>query len=117
MRRQSEKARQRRSESNAGSNTNTASTSSPSATKTVRIYKTQRLDVCDVSDVLVRNNIRTEAGLMSEALKRSERGENDLNRFVLSRTSKSRADLIAWKIQEAPTVLERSEKNRISIIK
>lgn len=113
MQRQNDKVKQRRSEGSQSDSSLSAGTS------TTKPAKKKRLDICDVADYLVENNIRTEAALMKEALSRSQRGENDLRRFVLSRTPKARADLIAdtWKMQDSPKTLERSNMSRMSLIR
>ena len=81
-------------------------------------FKPKRLSNCDVSDFLVKNNIRDENQLMNVALRRSESGEKDLQKFILDRGPKRLSDLISttWRMQNAPETCQREQKSRFQII-
>ena len=104
-------ARKRRSEE-----TCTETKPSPS-TSTVK--KPKRLSNSDVSDFMVKNNIRKESELMQVALQRSTNGEKDLQGFILNKTPKALADLICttWRMQEAAQTVAREKTTRIEVIR
>ena len=57
-------------------------------------FKPVRLTNVDVSNLMVRQGIKTEDELLSLAWARWHDGEPDLQSFVLNKTPKARADLI-----------------------
>ena len=72
----------------------------------------------DVSNLMVRQGIKTEDELLSLAWGRAQDGEPDLQSFVLNETPKALADLIetTWRKQGASRRLERSRKTRMQVI-
>lgn len=80
--------------------------------------KIKRLTNVDVSNLLVKENIRTEIELMRLALTRKESGEPDLQQFILNKTPKALSDLVAttWKMQKSPACIERRNKPRIQVV-
>ena len=84
-----------------------------------RAGKAKRLSNMDVSDFIVKNNIKKDAELMQAALSRSANGEKDLQTYILNKTPKALSDLISttWKMQNAPQSLEREQQSRISVIR
>ena len=65
----------------------------------------------EVSEFLLKNNIRRDTELFYEANKRKEEGQTDLAAFVLSRSSKSLNDLIenTWRMNNAKASIEREK--------
>ena len=80
--------------------------------------KPVRLTNVDVSNLMVRQGIKTEDEFLSLAWARAQDGEPDLQSFVLIKTPKARADLIetTWRMQGASRRLERSRKTRMQVI-
>ena len=78
----------------------------------------KRLRNSEVSEFLVKHEIKTETALMRLALQRQEAGDNDLHKFILDKSPKALADIISttWKMQHAPATVERSAKTRIQIV-
>ena len=72
----------------------------------------------DVSNLMVRQGIKTEDELLSLAWGRAQDGEPDLQSFVLNETPKALADLIeiTRRKQGASRRLERSRKTRMQKI-
>ena len=72
----------------------------------------------DVSNLMVRQGIKTEDELLSLAWGRAQDGEPDLQSFVLNETPNALADLIetTWRKQGASRRLERSRKTRMQVI-
>ena len=96
-------------------------TTTPQQQKQSR-HEPGRPNVCliwDVSDFIVKNNIKKDAELMQAALSRSANGEKDLQTYILNKTPKALSDLISttWKMQNAPQSLEREQQSRISVIR
>ena len=81
--------------------------------------KPRRLSNLDVSEFLVKNNIKTEEELMSKAKEQLKCGKKDLANFVYNRSEKSRLELIktAWKMEAATASIARGNKNRMELIR
>ena len=92
------------------SNTHDMSTTRPTAKR--------RLSNCDVAKFLVKNEIKTDIELMSDANKRQSEGEPDLFSFVLNKSPKSLTDLITvtWKMHNAPKQIMSERKDRMTVI-
>ena len=71
-----------------------------------------------VSNLVVKQGIKTEDELLSLIWSRVRDGEPDLQSFALNKTFTTRADLIAttWRMQVVSQLLQRSLKTRIKII-
>jgi len=63
--------------------------------------KTKRLSCVDVSDFIVKHNVKTETELFAQASLQKEAGKKDLANFVMSRSSKALQDVIGntWEMQ------------------
>ena len=63
--------------------------------------KVKRLSNLDVSDFIVKHNIKSDTVLFAKAHEQKEAGKKDLAHFVMSRNSKALQDLIqnTWKMQ------------------
>jgi len=81
--------------------------------------KALRLSNTEVSDFILKNNLKSKNELMSAAQNRAESGERDLQSFILNKNPKAIADLIAttWQLHNAPKVLERNNTPRLSIVR
>ena len=79
----------------------------------------KRLTQFEVSEFLLKNNIRRDTELFYEANKRKEEGQTDLAAFVLSRSSKSLNDLIenTWRMNNAKASIEREKLTRMEILR
>ena len=72
----------------------------------------KRLTQFEVSEFLLKSNVRRDTKLFYKANKRKEEGQTDLAAFVLSRSSKSLNDLTenTWRMNNAKVSME-PEKN------
>ena len=78
-----------------------------------------RLDTIQVYDIIIDNNLRTEADLFLLANKQKEDGKTDLLQFILKMTDRRRSELIktAWRINNAPTEKLRLQKSTVDILR
>ena len=90
-------------------------TASPAKSKSA---KPRRLSNLDVSDFLVKHNIKGDTELFAIAKERKDEGQMDLANFILSKSSKYLNELIekTWKMQMASENLERKRKSRMDIL-
>ena len=84
-----------------------------------KLFKPRRLTNVEVSDFLVKQNIKRDTELFAAAQKRKDEGQLDLANFVLSNSSKVLNELIAktWKMQTASANLDREQKARMDILR
>ena len=81
--------------------------------------KPRRLSNLDVSDFLVKHEVKNSTQLFALAKTRKDDGQSDLANFVLSRSSKSLNELIenTWKMEQAPSELQRELASRHDLLK
>ena len=93
-----------------------AVTSTPAKKSTKTVH--QRLSEEGVAQFMINNNIRTEAKLMSEAKKREQAGEPDLQSFIITKPKRTLQELIerTWKMHEAPESAARDKLSRMLVI-
>ena len=84
--------------------------------KKAKVTKPKRLSNTDVSEFLLKHNIKTE--LMVIAKQRPDDGEKDIYNFIVNKTQKALSELVSttWKIQNAPAIVECHSKSRIEIL-
>ena len=72
----------------------------------------------DVAEFLVENGIKTEIELFAAANNQKQAGKKDLANFVLSRNSKSLADLIrnTWKMENSKSIMDKQTQSRMEIV-
>ena len=80
--------------------------------------KQKRLSNSDVGKFIIKNNLKTETALMAMANKREAEGLSDIYNFLFNKTTKARCELIetAWRIHNAPAVIERENMNRMDVV-
>lgn len=100
------------------------SESTASASATLRsdrseIKKPRRLSNLDVSEFLIKNNIKTEEELLSRANEQLKCGKKDLANFIYNRSERARLELIktAWKMEAAAASVARAGKSRMEVIR
>ena len=93
-------------------------TTEQSAAETKSKAKVRRLSNFDVSEFMVKNQIKTDTQLFAEAHKQKDDGKTELANFVLNRSTKAIQDLLAntWKMQEAVTKLSRRNISRMDTL-
>ena len=81
--------------------------------------KPRRLTNMEVSDFLVKHNIRRDTELFALAKERKDEGQMDVANFIMSKSSKVLNELIdkTWKMQTANEKLEREKKSRMDILR
>ena len=81
--------------------------------------KIRKLSNIEVSEFIVKNNIKNETALLAIADAQSVEGKKDLANYVICRSSKSLNELIqqTWKMKEASATLERKKRCRMDIIR
>ena len=99
-------ARKRRSEQSC-----TDETEPSSSTATAK--KPKRLTNSDVSDFMVKNNIRKESELMQIALQRSANGEKDLQGFILNKNSQGSCRLDLHHLANARSCTNRCARKNL----
>ena len=79
----------------------------------------KRLTQFEVSEFLLKRNIRRDTELFYEAKKRKEEEQANMVAFVLSRSSKSLNDLIenTWRMSNAKASIEREKLTRMEILR
>ena len=84
--------------------------------KKAKVTKPERLSNTDVSEFLLKHNIKTE--LMVIAKRRPDDCEKDIYNFIVNKTQKALSELVSttWKIQNAPAIVECNSKSRIEIL-
>ena len=87
--------------------------------QTNKINKIRRLSNIEVSEFLIKNNIKRQTELNAVANAQSKEGKKDLANFVLSRSTKSLQELMenTWKMESAQAQLTRQKQLRIDIIR
>ena len=78
----------------------------------------KRLTNVQVSEFLVKHNIKRDKELFAVAKERKDEGQMDLANFVLSKSSKVLNDLIdkTWKMETANEYIQREKKSRMEIL-
>ena len=73
----------------------------------------------DVSDFIIKNNIKNEINLLAVAKIQKDEGKKDLADFILRRNSKTIQELIkqSWKMENACLAIEREKMNHLDLIK
>ena len=93
--------------------------SSTQSTKTTgRKAKIRKLNNLSVSDVILKNEIKTKTHLYALAQKQKDEGKTDLAEFILNKGPKKITELIqnTWDMQNAATEIERQNKTRMEIL-
>jgi hypothetical protein len=87
--------------------------------KPTKQKKVRRLTNLDVSEFIVKTEIKNETQLFAKACEQQEAGKKDLANFLLNRSPKAVSDLLAttWKMQNARKVIERNETSRLDVIR
>ncbi len=115
------KAVRRRSKtSGESSNANELpSTSGATLAAPSRNKRPRRLSNLDVSEVLLKNNIKRDVELLALAKEQKAEGKQDLAEFVLGKSEKGLQELITttWKMDEAKSSIEREKRPRMATIK
>ncbi len=83
-----------------------------------RSTKRRRLSNLDVSEVIIKKNIRSDTELLALAKEQKEEGKMDLPNFILSKSSKAMNELInvSWKMETAPKSIARNKQNRMEVL-
>ena len=91
---------------------------SETSVKKAKVTKPKRLSNADVSEFLLKRNIKTENELMVIAKQRNDVGEKHIYNFIVNKTQKALNELVSttWKIQNATAIVERNPKSRIKIL-
>ena len=81
--------------------------------------KIRKLSNIEVSEFIVKNDIKNETALLAIANEQSVEGKKDLANYVLCRSSKGLNEVIqqTWKMKEASATLEREKRCRLDIIR
>lgn len=81
--------------------------------------KRRRLSNIEVSEYILKNNIKSQTALLAIANEQRVEGKKDLAQFVLTRSSKSLDELIqqTWRMHKAAEQLFRNGRSRIDIIR
>lgn len=71
----------------------------------------------DVSEVILKRNIKTMTELHAYAHEQREEGKTDLVQFILCKPPKAIQDLLdtTWRMKTAKEVLERCKKSRMEL--
>ena len=79
----------------------------------------KRLTNVQVSEFLVKHNIKRDIELLAVAKERKDEGQMDLANFVLSKSSKVLNELIdkTWKMETANENIQRETKSRMEILR
>ena len=79
--------------------------------------KQKRLTAFDVSEVILKRNIKTMTELHAYAHEQREEGKTDLVQFILCKPPKAIQDLLdtTWRMKTAKEVLERCKKSRMEL--
>ncbi len=80
--------------------------------------KARRLSNLDVANLVVSEGIYNDVSFLAHGKEQNELGKSDLANFLLSRSAKSRNELInsAWKMQNAPETIACSKFSRMDIV-
>lgn len=80
--------------------------------------KKKRLTPLDVSNIILKKNIKTETELLALAQEQREQGKTDLVEFILNRSPKVTGDILTttWEMKGAGEKIARSKKSRIDIL-
>ena len=94
-------------------------TPSSTASTSKQTSKVRRLSNIEVSEFMVKNDIKAEPQLLAIAKERHAQGEKDLYQFIVNKSSKVLSELIekTWRIQHAPDLLRRENPPRIDKLK
>ena len=78
----------------------------------------KRLTNLDVSELLIKHNIKSDTALFAKAHEQKEAGKKDLAHFVMSRSSKALQDVIqnTWKMHTSSEKLNRQRLCRLEVI-
>ena len=78
----------------------------------------QSLSVYDVSQIAVKNGIKTRLELLVLAQKQKSEGKLDLAQFIANRGSRvvDEAIFVGWELENAESTLQRSKMTRIEIL-
>ena len=81
--------------------------------------KVRRLSNLDVSEFLIKHNIKSDTELFAKANEQKEAGKKELAHFVMARTTKSLQDVIetSWKMHGASAQLQRKQLPRMDLIR
>ena len=84
-----------------------------------KCFKPRRLSNVDVSEFLIKHDIKGGMKLFAAAKKRKDEGQKDLTNFILTKSSKVLNDIIqkTWKMQTASECLQREKKSRMDILR
>ena len=82
-----------------------------------KCFKPRRLS--NVSEFLIKHDIKRDRELFAAAKKRKDEGQMDLTNFILTKSSKVLNDTIqkTWKMQTASECLQREKKSRMDILR
>ena len=83
-----------------------------------RKKSSQSLSVYDVSQIAVKNGIKTRLELLVLAQKQKSEGKLDLAQFIANRGSRvvDEAIFVGWELENAESTLQRSKMTRIEIL-
>ena len=83
-----------------------------------RRKSSQSLSVYDVSQIAVKNGIKTWLKLLVLAQKQKSEGKLDLVQFIANRGSQvvDEAIAVGWELETAESTLQRSKMSRIEIL-
>lgn len=85
---------------------------------TQRTRTRKRMSGFEVSEVIIRENIKSLLELQALAAEQKKEGKTDLAEFLINRTPRAVADILqtAWEIESAEDTLERSKKSRSQLL-
>lgn len=80
--------------------------------------KKKRLTAFELSQIIIRNGIKSLTELQALAYEQKEEGKTDLVEFLFNRTPRAVSDILqtAWDIETAPQKLERAGKTRMDLL-
>ena len=87
--------------------------------KRAKVTKLKRLSKTDVSEFLLKHNIKTKNELMVIVKQRYDDCEKDIYNFIVNKIQRVLSELVSitWKIQNAPAFVERNSKSCLEILK
>ena len=79
----------------------------------------KRLSAFEVSEIIVKRNIKTLTELQALAFEQKEEGKTYLAEFLLTRTPRAVADILnsAWEIEGAQEKLNHAMNSRMDILR
>lgn len=89
------------------------------AASTSKPPKVRRLSALDVSEFLVKHNVKTTTELFSIAKTQKNEGNKELANYIMSRATKNLNDLLdnTWKMENSTETLQRQKLDRIDLIR